>query len=176
MIESAVSARSHFGVLRDGNATSRSNSECLTFRSEANLKVLYRKAAGIPTPQDFPYTPSDAWMAAAPRLPSIFSYNPIRHSMDRFLVDETGNMRQYKTDRVDPYLEPSVKDNIHFNRKKGVVEYADLTRLTNPRYSPEFNQAFSENPKVFRRITGSFSRLYDVAVKNKEKNPFRVGR
>jgi hypothetical protein len=85
-------------------------------------------------------------------------------------------MRQYKTDRVDPYLEPSVKDGIHANRKKGVVEYADLSRLTHPRYIPDHKEALLNNPKAFVRVTGSFSRLYDVAVRNKEKNPFRVGR
>ena len=135
-----------------------------------------QKLAGIPTTHEFPYRPCDGWMAAAPHLPSIFSYNPIRHTVDRFLVDEHGQMRQFKTDRVDPYLEPSVGDGIHPNRKKGVVEYADLTRITNPRYSPNYKESFSENPRRFCRITGSFTRLYDVAVRNREKNPFRVGR
>jgi hypothetical protein len=91
-------------------------------------------------------------------------------------MDSNGCMRQYKTDRVDPYLEPSVKDGISANRKKGVIEYADLTRLTHPRYMPDYKEAIGNNPRVFARTTGSFTRLYDLAVRNKEKNPFRVGR
>ena len=132
--------------------------------------------AGIPTTNEFPYCPCDGWMVDVPRLPSIFSYNPIRHTVDRFAVDEAGSMRQFKTDRVDPYLEPSVQEGIRPNRRKGVVEYADLTRPTHPRYSTDYKEALSHNPKAFSRLTGSFTRLYDVAVRNREKNPFRVGR
>jgi hypothetical protein len=142
----------------------------------ASARSQNRQLAGIPTTHEFPYCPCDGWMAAAPRLPSIFSYNPIRHTVDRFLVDEHGFVRQFKTNRVDPYLEPSVQDGIHPNRKKGVVEYSDLTRLTNPRYNPNYKASLSENPRRFCRITGSFTRLYDVAIRNREKNPFRVGR
>lgn len=157
--QSAASSRSH-----------RSRSESATARS--NLRLM----AGIPSTRDFPYCPCDGWMASAPRLPSIFSYNPIRHSVDRFAVDDQGFMRQFKTDRVDPYLEPSVQEGIHPNRKKGVVEYSDLTRLTNPRYSQDYKETYSHNPKAFCRVTGSFTRLYDAAIRNREMNPFRVGR
>ncbi|KAF4666653.1 hypothetical protein FOL47_003956 [Perkinsus chesapeaki] len=136
-----------------------------------------RRIAGIPTVNDFPYQCCEGWKARAPVRPAQYSFNPIRHTVDKFVIDESsGDMKQYKTKRTTSYLEPSACDAVTYNRRKGVVEWGDLQRLTNPRWSRAYHRDFTKNSKIFHRITGPMCKVYDIAVRNKEPNPFRVGR
>ncbi|KAF4716535.1 hypothetical protein FOZ63_033540, partial [Perkinsus olseni] len=133
-----------------------------------------RRIAGIPTVNDFPYQCCEGWKARAPMRPAQYSFNPIRHTVDKFVIDEaTGDMRQYKTKRTTSYLEPSACDAVTFNRRKGVVEWGDLQRLTNPRWSRAYHRDFTKNSRIFHRITGPMCKVYDIAARNKEPNPLR---
>ena len=139
-------------------------------------KDAHRQLAGIASRCDFPHAPGETWVAAAPVVPALYSYNPIIHTVDKFIVDSAnGKMIQYKTNRVSPYLESSAKDCTRSNRRKGVIEYADLTRSTAERWSNAYHKRITDNPKAFCHTPTPFSRLYDVAVRNHE-NPFRVGK
>lgn len=158
------------------SATARSNSTARSVNQVSHSKETYRRQAGIASTFEFPYTSSQAWAAAAPIIPPLYSYNPIIHTVDKYVVDgNTGKMVQYKTNRVTPDLEPSAKDGVRVNRRKGVIEYADLTRNTSERWNSDYHKTLIKNPKAFVHNTSPFSRLCDVAVRNHE-NPFRVGR
>lgn len=52
------------------------------------------------------------------------------------------------------------------NKKKGVAEFSDYTRLYNPNYNKEYRSLITENPKIFHQYNGIFSNLYDSAHKN----------
>ncbi|KAF4726962.1 hypothetical protein FOZ62_014291, partial [Perkinsus olseni] len=47
-----------------------------------------RRIAGIPTVNDFPYQCCEGWKARAPMRPAQYSFNPIRHTVDKFVIDE----------------------------------------------------------------------------------------
>ena len=156
--------------------TDRSNSTARDVNEQSHSKDTYRRHAGIASRTEFPHVPSQPWTAAAPIIPPLYSYNPIIHTVDKYVVDSaTGKMVQYKTNRVSPDLEPSAKDGVKVNRRKGVLEYADLTRNTSERWNSEYHKTLTKNPKAFVHAVTPFSRLYDVAVRNHE-NPFRVGK
>jgi hypothetical protein len=156
--------------------TSRSQ---LTARSDASSERspdTYRKRAGIPSRFDYPHCPSDAWVVQAPVIPALYSYNPIRHTVDKFIVDRsTGRMVQYRTNRESPDLEPSAKDGIRVNRRKGVLEYADLTRPTAERWSNAYHKTLNKNPKAFCHTPSPLSQFVENAVRNQD-NPFRTRR
>lgn len=49
----------------------------------------------------------------APNRPAQYSFNPIRHTVDKFIVDAaTGEMRQYKTERTTNYLEVGILGSV----------------------------------------------------------------
>ena len=52
------------------------------------------------------------------------------------------------------------------NRKKGVGEYADLTKTFAINPERKFGKAFNEDSKIFRRYTGIFTHLYDSSIRN----------
>ena len=151
--------------------------ELSTSRSDQpRSKDTYRRQAGIPLMSEFPHVPTAPWKAAAPVIPPLYSYNPIVHTVDKFMVEaSTGKMKQYKTMRDSPELEASAKDALRMNRRKGVLEYADMTRPSGERWNPDYHKVITTNPNVFRHTPTAFSRLYDVAVRNHD-NPFRVGK
>lgn len=49
------------------------------------------------------------------------------------------------------------------NRKKGITEYADLSRVTALRSNESHGEAFGKNTNIFRRKTGIFTHMYDAA-------------
>ena len=51
-------------------------------------------------------------------------------------------------------------------RKKGVGEYADLTKTFRINYNKDFTEKFNSNPYRFRKYTGIFSNMYDASHKN----------
>ena len=51
-------------------------------------------------------------------------------------------------------------------RKKGVGEYADLTKTFRINYNKDFAEKFNSNPYRFRKYTGIFSNMYDASHKN----------
>ena len=52
------------------------------------------------------------------------------------------------------------------NRKKGVGEYSDLTRVTALKPNELYNTMYSANSNMFRRKTGVFTFMKDAEVKN----------
>ena len=69
---------------------------------------------------------------------------------------------------------PSIMERKITNRKKGVAEYADLTRVTALRMNAVHNEAYERNFNVFKKKTGVFTHMYDAAVRNGGiSNPFK---
>ncbi len=52
------------------------------------------------------------------------------------------------------------------NKKKGVTEFSDLTRLNNPNINKKFRGYYEENNKIFNVYNGIFSHMYDAAHRN----------
>ena len=52
------------------------------------------------------------------------------------------------------------------DRKKGVGEYADLTRTFRINFNKDFEEKFNKNPFRFHKYTGIFSNMYDASYKN----------
>ena len=51
-------------------------------------------------------------------------------------------------------------------RKKGVGEYADLTRTFRININKDFEEKFNKNPFRFHKYTGIFSNMYDASYRN----------
>ena len=51
-------------------------------------------------------------------------------------------------------------------RKKGIGEYADLTKTFRINFNKDFAEKFNSNPYRFRKYTGIFSNMYDASHKN----------
>lgn len=52
------------------------------------------------------------------------------------------------------------------NMKKGICEFADLTRLYAPNYNNDYKNEFALNKNIFKLNTGIFSHLYDRSHRN----------
>jgi hypothetical protein len=52
------------------------------------------------------------------------------------------------------------------NRKKGLAEFYDLTRVAAIKANEGHQHAFAQNPQVFYRKLGIFTNTYDAAVRN----------
>ena len=61
---------------------------------------------------------------------------------------------------------PSIIERKVANRKKGVTEFGDLTRVTALRMNVFHNEALEKNSTIFRKKTGEFTHMYDAAVRN----------
>eukprot|EP00397_Hematodinium_sp_SG-2012_P022708 GEMP01023547.1.p1 GENE.GEMP01023547.1~~GEMP01023547.1.p1 ORF type:complete len:432 (+),score=91.78 GEMP01023547.1:88-1383(+) len=128
--------------------------------SKENTRRTYMQMAGIPDRADFPFGPSKGW-AAKRQSRSMFSFNPIRHTVDKFVVKD-GQLQQERTSYTDPV--PHLADR-KFNRVKGVVEYDDLTRPTAARWNPSYQERFQNNHRVFYKQTGTIMSFVDNMLK-----------
>ena len=52
------------------------------------------------------------------------------------------------------------------DRKKGIGEYADLTKTFRLNFNKDFTAKFNSNPFRFHKYTGIFSNMYDASHKN----------
>jgi hypothetical protein len=104
----------------------------------------------------------------------LYVRDPIVHSVDRFSVDSRGRTNRSATDFVN--LGGLNYQERNFRRRKGVVEYADLTHLYNARANPEFKSRIEGDGKAFHSRSSEITQYAEDAVMNKEMNPFRVGR
>ena len=52
------------------------------------------------------------------------------------------------------------------DRKKGIGEYADLTKTFRLNFNKDFTEKFKSNPYRFHKYTGIFSNMYDASHKN----------
>lgn len=52
------------------------------------------------------------------------------------------------------------------NRKKGIAEFNDFARTSNPNFNEEYRKMYEKDGNVFMRYKGIFSELYDSAWKN----------
>jgi hypothetical protein len=52
------------------------------------------------------------------------------------------------------------------NRKKGVVEFSDLTRVSALKMNERYNSMYQVDSTMFRKKTGIFTFMYDAAVRN----------
>jgi hypothetical protein len=69
---------------------------------------------------------------------------------------------------------PSILEKKITNRKKGVAEYADITRVTALRMNAVHNEAYKINFNIFKKKTGMFTHMYDAAIRNGGmSNPFK---
>ena len=59
-----------------------------------------------------------------------------------------------------------VLDRKAANRKKGVCEYSDLTRVSALKKNQIYGNMFTANQLMFRKKTGIFSYMYDSAIRN----------
>ena len=60
------------------------------------------------------------------------------------------------------------------NRKKGLAEFYDLTRVAAIKTNQGHQEAVTNDPKVFYRKLGIFTNTYDAAVRNGNPNgPFK---
>ena len=61
------------------------------------------------------------------------------------------------------------------NRKKGLAEFYDLTRVAAIKTNEGHQQAYGQNPMVFYRKLGIFTNTYDAAVRNgNPSGPFKA--
>lgn len=75
---------------------------------------------------------------------NIITFEPLSHRIDKTILDDK-----------------------HINyKKKGVTEYADLTKTYRPNYNTEFKKAITNKPYRFRRFTGLFTNMYDASIRN----------
>ena len=58
-----------------------------------------------------------------------------------------------------------------YYKKKGIGEFADLTKTFRVNFNQEFAKKLGENPLRFRRFTGIFSDMYDSSHKNGDIAP-----
>ena len=52
------------------------------------------------------------------------------------------------------------------NRKKGIAEFNDFARTSNPNFNEEYRKMYEKDSNMFMRYKGIFSELYDSAWKN----------
>ena len=71
----------------------------------------------------------------------------------------------YRTTNEKGKIMNQMKKDLN-NKKKGVAEYADLTRTYRENYNPDYQRLFKENNKRFFKYQGIFSDMYDSAQKN----------
>lgn len=70
----------------------------------------------------------------------------------------------------------NILDKKVVNKKKGVGEFEEFTRLYYPNFNSNFEKAYNENQDLFKRYRGIFSTMYDRAHKNGNiVVPFRKG-
>lgn len=61
------------------------------------------------------------------------------------------------------------------NRKKGLAEFYDLTRVAAIKVNEGHREAYTSNPKVFYRKLGIFTNTYDAAIRNgNPAGPFKA--
>jgi len=79
--------------------------------------------------------------------------------------------QDYDIINFKPILKTNSNANILLNKslylkKKGIGEYADLTKTFRVNFNKEFSQKINENPLRFRKYKGIFSDMYDASHKN----------
>jgi hypothetical protein len=71
-------------------------------------------------------------------------------------------------------MQVGILDKCITNKKKGITEYADLTRVSAINQNKHFQENFDTQPKMFAKKTGIFTHLYDAAARFGEDKPFKV--
>jgi len=80
---------------------------------------------------------------------STEKYNIITHQDNPFYKKDTFSVN-------------AVKSN---NRTRGLTEFAEMTRLTNPNLNENYQKALNDNNFCFYRKTGVFTHMYDAAAR-----------
>jgi hypothetical protein len=135
-----------------------------------------KEEAGIPTRDAFPHKFDVGWKAREPLTAPQYSYNPITGAVDAFVMKPNGAQVRIRTERRGPSLEASAKDSLVVNRRKGVVEYADLMRTTNPRWNAAYHEALTKDDRVFYRKPQMMSTFAENCVKKTGKSAFSLER
>ena len=104
-------------------------------------------------------------------------YNPLTHTTDVYVTDKkSGLITQQRTDFEGQELPASVESGQGYNRRKGIGEYSDLTRLTHPRWNRGYQKQINQNERLFYNLSGPVfisimyvsdftSRSYNVTIK-----------
>ena len=83
------------------------------------------------------------------------------------------NIITHVDNKTSPIIEMGLLDHKVTNRKKGITEYADLSRVTALRNNEGHGDAFGGNAHIFKRKTGIFTHMYDAAARHGNLNmPF----
>ena len=53
-----------------------------------------------------------------------------------------------------------------FNKKKGIIEYADLTRTFTLNFNEDYSKLYNDNSNRFKKFTGIFTNMYDSSIRN----------
>lgn len=133
--------------------------------SIADHRASWRIKAEIPTVKEFPHRRALAWCPNDEDKPPQYVFNPIKHTVDKFTVNDFGEMERTKTDRTTQYLEPSIKDSTMFNRVKGVCEYVDQTRTGAERWNPLYHEGVNNHERLFFRKSGATTTFVDVMIR-----------
>ena len=67
----------------------------------------------------------------------------------------------------------SIFDKKSLNKRKGITEIRDLSRLTAVNENHDLQNALKNNPCVFRKRDGEATHLYNAAARFGEDNPFK---
>lgn len=135
-------------------------------------KEKWRIAADIPTPDDFPHGYCVGWDAMRATGPPQYSFNPVRHTCDKFQANPKKRNAMEQTRCANRYTRPteaSIKDAERFNRVKGVCEYVDIMRPTNERLNRAYHRGLHKNEKVFRRASGANTCFVDMMIRQGDK-------
>lgn len=130
-------------------------------------KEQWRILADIPTQEDFPHSYCLGWDAKRPSQPPIYTLDPTRHTVDKFVLNKNKRnaMEKFRTNRYKMPTEASITDTRMFNRMKGVCEYQDLIRPTNERLNRAHHRQMNKNEKVFRQRSGATTCFVDLMIK-----------
>lgn len=131
----------------------------------ADRRAVWRIKADIPTVKEFPHRRCLAWVPQDAERPPQYVYDPIKHTVDRYTLNDWGECEKRKTTRTDPYLEPSIKDALSFNRKKGVGEYVDEMRPTAERWNPLYHEGINCRERLFYKKSGPTTNFVDIMIR-----------
>ena len=75
----------------------------------------------------------------------------------------THNIISHQENKISGIVDMGTLNTKMNHRKKGITEYADLSRVTALRSSESHGDAFGKNVNIFKRKTGIFTHMYDAA-------------
>ena len=91
-------------------------------------------------------------------LPSLLNYTSSKYNLLNMEIKNIGNTKEN-------IFKESKNISIHFNpthKKKSLCEFIDLSRVSAPNINNDYNEAFNNNPNIFKRKNDINSEYYDI--------------